>query len=78
MNQAALCLEWPAQHEVLLLTLLVQGQGTTDPVGLRAAMHHAIESGRLPLPAVTADRAPRAEVHTPAIVRPRQRTRGAA
>jgi hypothetical protein len=54
-QQGALALTWEARHELLLLTLLVQGQGTVDPIGLRAVMHQAIESGRIvQLPPVTA------------------------
>lgn len=46
-QQGALLLEWPTRYHALLLALMVQGKGTTDPVGLRAAMHAAIESGRI-------------------------------
>lgn len=53
--QGTLALEWPARYAGLYMQLLVQGQGTTDPVGLRAAMHDALESGRLsPRPSAVA------------------------
>lgn len=41
----------PPRFELMFGVLILQGQGTTDPIGLRAALRDAIESGRVPPPA---------------------------
>jgi hypothetical protein len=53
----------PPRFELLLGVVILQGQGTTDPIGLRAAMRDAIESGRVPPSASAAEVSPQA--HAP-------------
>jgi hypothetical protein len=42
--------ELPFRLELMFHQLIIDGRGTTDPVGLRAALCRAVESGAVPPP----------------------------